>query len=378
MLVSRAGSCIVASIFVIQSAGAQPTRYTLTDLGPGAAYGVNTHGVVVGSRDGQAVKWGGQGQPVLWGEVGGNSMALRINDASQIVGTRLDQSRCIPEPCFPMLAIWDTGALVDIEARFGMPAPVVYAADINDAGAIAAGGYLFDLATNTYRLFVDLSDVGFIGNAINADGVVAGMWHGFSFEIQRPAIWTPDEGGTITVINIGDDGRGGASDLSDNVIVVGQVIDSGQLTRPFSWSMGIGVDLEARCIDNFADPRAVNAGGIIVGDSCSNAIVWHGTRASDLNELVAGHTDLLLLQANDVSNNGLIACTAAALGGELRAVLLTPIACPADWNGSGALDSQDFFDYLNDFFTGRGDYDLNGETTSDDFFAYLDALFAGC
>jgi hypothetical protein len=364
---------------MIQSAPAQPTRYTLTDLGPGAAYGVNTQGIVVGSRDGQAVKWGGQGQPVLWGEVGGNSRALRINNAQQIVGTRLDQSRCIPEPCFPSLAIWDTGALVDIETRFGTPAPVVYAADVNDAGAVAAGGYLFDLATNTFRAFVDVTDMGFAGNAINADGVVAGMWHGFSFEIQRPAIWTPDdEGGAITVINIGDDGRGEASDLSDNLIVTGQVIDPDQLNHPFSWSMGIAVELEPRCIDNDATPRAVNASGIVVGDSCSNAIMWLGSRAFDLNSLVAGHTDLLLLSANDVSNNGFIACTAAALGGELHAVLLAPIACPADWNGSGALDSQDFFDYLNDFFTGRGDYDLDGETTSADFFAYLDTFFAGC
>jgi hypothetical protein len=52
--------------------------------------------------------------------------------------------------------------------------------------------------------------------------------------------------------------------------------------------------------------------------------------------------------------------------------------CPADWNGSGAVTSQDFFEFLSDFFAGNGDFNMSGTTDSQDFFDYITAFFAPC
>jgi hypothetical protein len=56
------------------------------------------------------------------------------------------------------------------------------------------------------------------------------------------------------------------------------------------------------------------------------------------------------------------------------------LGCAADFNADGTVNSQDFFDYLNNFFANdpAADFNADGTVNSQDFFDFLNAFFDGC
>ncbi len=65
----------------------------------------------------------------------------------------------------------------------------------------------------------------------------------------------------------------------------------------------------------------------------------------------------------------------------LGAEFLGQPPCPCDFNHDGSLNSQDFFDFLNCFFTPgctAADFNNSGAVNSQDFFDFLNCFFAGC
>jgi len=93
----------------------------------------------------------------------------------------------------------------------------------------------------------------------------------------------------------------------------------------------------------------------------------------DLANPLGGTVHLLLSMTITSATFDLTADLNASAAG-----VAAPFPCVADFDQSGAVNSQDFFDFLAAFFAGDADFNCSGATDSQDFFDFLGAFFAGC
>jgi probable HAF family extracellular repeat protein len=126
--------------------------------------------------------------------------------------------------------------------------------------------------------------------------------------------------------------------------------------------------------------NAINDAGDVVGTSDSRAFIWWGGRMRDLNALVQRDSGWRLESAQSINASGDIVGRGYRDGIPLAFILEPASTCAADINLDGVVNSQDFFDYLQEFFVGAAPGDFNADTilNSQDFFDFLTAFFAGC
>lgn len=227
-----------------QSAAGHATVWsgtTVTDLGLGIAYGINDSGQVVGQdATSRAVLWNGT-IPTLLGSGIGLSVAVSINNSGQVAGNYYSGGA----------TIWDGTTTTSLG---GFP---TRAADINDAGQVAGyssslGGATIWNGTTPTILHVDTGNSVSTSSAsgINNAGQVVG--YVMQFAPAQAMLWN---GTTPTILGTMGGGTF-AHDINNTGLIVGY--GGGSIGR-------------------FGAPP---------GQPFDHAFIWQGTTVQDLNNML--------------------------------------------------------------------------------------------
>lgn len=166
---------------------------------------------------------------------------------------------------------------------------------------------------------------------------------------------------------------------------------AGFLTRAF---MNPGPGYCAPVINHQPVGRRVRAGQAVrlsveAAAGRSPMIAWRkgGVGLSDGGNILGSSTEHLTILVAATTDSGVydaVISNACAQAVSVPANVEVLPTCAADFNGDGAINSQDFFDFLGDFFSPdqqqRALADVNGDgaVDSQDFFDFVIAFFMGC
>jgi hypothetical protein len=262
----------------------------------------------------------------------------------------------------------------------------------SDSGGVTYVPYIWDAANGARTVAVpNARGLSRINNA----GVAIGWLNGW---VLNDGFFVDIASGAYTRLNdVFPPGLGfgptRAFDLNDEGAIVGTRYGTSPVhTYGFVYSPSTGLEIlpfPGAGYQQYVRPFGINNAGAIVGQiittqASDRAFVFSsGNGIRNLNDpsLVAGiPAGYILASAQKINDSGWIVGNGRTAAGKNTGYVLKPrvIACPPDFNHSGAVDSQDFFDFLNAFFASDADFNADGSTNSQDFFDFLNAFFAGC
>lgn len=299
----------------------------------------------------EAVLWR-DGQVINLGTLGGNeSYPISVNNRGQVAGAA---SNAIPDPLalnfFPLSGtqtrpfLWQNGVMQDLGTLGG---PDGFAVIVNNRGqvlgvslttnSLAQDGFVWENG----RMY-DIPDElgGTIVNPfyLNNQGQAVGDATLPGDQTNHPFLW---QNGILTDLGTLGGDNGGALWVNEIGEVVGTAdLPGSQNHDAFMWKDGVMTDL-----GNFGLSSVgfnINSKGQIVGhsrliDGTPHAYLWEkGGPMMDLNTLIPP-TDLLLIDAFDINDQGEIAGEALLPNGDIHGVLLVPCgerdaACTAEGN----------------------------------------------
>ena len=330
---------ILLALAVISSGvHASPPQYSVTNLGPGAAFGVNNLGHVTGRGQDEidstlrAVLWVGTSLTDL--DPGRSGSGFAVNASGQVAGTSgTDATR------------W-TGTIKEKLISPGGSTSSGF--DINASGQVAGLGFIPNKATNhamrwTGTTATDLGTLsgggagGSQAYSINDSGQVAG-WSGYNptdSALHHAVRWI----GT-TATDLGT--LGGANSHGYGINSTGQVVGYAETIgngarHAVRWTGTTPEDLGTLGGTN-SEAYAINDAGLvvgmsdIVGNTAQHAFLYSDGAMHDLSTLLlpgSGVTTLLINAFGSSINDSDQIAAIGFIGGQRRALLLTPTPEPA-------------------------------------------------
>ncbi|MFQ5494754.1 MAG: hypothetical protein ACE5EX_05175 [Phycisphaerae bacterium] len=366
------GGLLVMVVMLAASRVCRSQTYSLIDLGSlpdhlhSRALGIGNHGAVVGSATNDLSLGPDRaflvdsGAVIDLGTLGGDtSTAHAVGGDGTIVG----QASAEPGPAAPVRAFtWFNGVIGGLGTLGGNSS---WALDINAAGVVVGGSRVAgDLVFHPCRWVNGVAeDLGLLpdhwvgsARAVNPGGTIVGFSTSM-FSEARAVLFAdrPVDLGTLP---------GGccseAFDVNDGDKVVGFSWVSGASHRHATlWDGGTITDLGTLPGGGSSVAYGINTVGKVVGMSWTtmqrpgdpHACLWHQDTIVDLNDVLDGPSDWVLVEARAIDDAGRIAVAGTdSAQGVTHALLLTPVpAVPGDFNGDRVVDTADyavFFDCI--------------------------------
>jgi probable HAF family extracellular repeat protein len=309
---------ILAIIGIVRSAGTvhATVQYTLTNLGQGAADGINDNGQVVGVSGADAFIY--SSGTMTYFRIGGSTRAWAINSAGVVAGT------------YPVNENLNSGFIRQPNGSLSS-IPLADAYAINDAGTVAGDhvdGSVLDAATYSGGTVTDLGTLG--GNysvawGISSTGLVVGQARD-SAGNDHAVYWA---NGVITTLSSNPDTVAWAVNSSGKIVGTDlyKIIDGGGIYHAVDWQNGSRTDLTPGEVPADAAAEAVNSVGTIVGYD-GFATIWQNGVEQNLNNLIAPGAGFTLYDALGINDSGQIVGDGMSASDVEYAYLLTPISVP--------------------------------------------------